>query len=257
MHTYVIAEIGVNHNGNVDEALRLIDAAKAAGADAVKFQLFDALKLKRPEIKHLELSKVHLLNTRSYARSIGLEWLCTPFDVDALKWLTSLHPPYMKLGSGAMFDTPLLEAAAQCGIHVLLSTGMSQAGEVRDAVQILLITEFTLLHCTSAYPAPIEAANLLAIQTLKRAFMCDVGYSDHTTYPDAILAAVTLGATVIEAHLTLDRDQAGPDHAASYEPVAFAETVARVRALERMLGDGVKRTQPSEVQTRKVWANEK
>lgn len=253
MNTYIIAEIGVNHGGNVDAAMRLIDAAKAASADAVKFQLFSAEKLKRREIKHLELSKDALLSTRQYARSVGIDWLCTPFDTEALGWLATIHPPYIKLASGAVFNKPLLEAASHCGIPLILSTGMAQLVEVHEAMKIAGSAVYALLHCTSAYPAPVEAANLRSISTLRRTFTCHVGYSDHTTHADCILAAVALGANFIEAHITLDRDQPGPDHEASYEPSAFSSMVARVRILEKILGNGVKMPQPCETETRRIW----
>lgn len=254
--SYFVAEIGVNHGGSVDASFRLIDAAKQANADAVKFQAFNAKLLGRPEIAPLELPRAALLATRAYANSVGLDWLCTPFDVDALAWLAMLKPPYMKLASGAIFNKPLLKAASTCGSPILLSTGMSALHEVRDAMAVIGRPDVTLLHCTSAYPAPFEAANMLSILTLRRTFMCDVGYSDHTVNADAIVMAITLGARMIEMHLTLYRNAPGPDHKASYEPVQFADTVRRAKQAEIMLGDGIKITQACERPTREIWKHD-
>lgn len=249
----VIAEAGVNHNGEFMTALGLIDAAKAAGADTVKFQLFDAELLHKPQLKPLQLSRSDMLTLKAYCEKRGLGFLCTPFDAGALEWLAAEGMTRLKLASGALWNEPLLEAARGAQLPLLVSTGMSAVAEVRRAMQILEGSEVTLLHCTSAYPAPLEHANLRAIGALRRAFGCQVGYSDHTGCGDALVAAAALGATVIEAHITLDRMQPGPDHASSHEPQELAAAIRSIRRVQALLGDGIKRMQDSEERCRKLW----
>jgi N,N'-diacetyllegionaminate synthase len=250
---YFIAEAGVNHNGSFDEALRLIDAAEECGADAVKFQMFDYRLLKNPALRPLQLGKEALADLHGYARSKQIDFLCTPFDVNALEWLAQRRLRYMKLSSGSIFNKDMLKAANDCGLPVILSTGMATHEEVRDAVEICR-NVVCLLHCTSAYPAPIESANLLAMKTLEDDQVCSVGYSDHTANPDVLYAAAAMGAKIIEAHITRDRNQAGPDHGASYEPQELKLAITRIRLLGKIMGTGVKAPQSCEMPCREAWA---
>lgn len=247
--TFIIAEVGVNHNGSVDLAKHLLSVAKACGADAVKFQLFDAEKLGRPEIKHLELSRDDMMNLYGRCNALGIEFMCTPFDVESLEFLVPLLKR-IKISSGCIGNVPLLEAARDSGLPVILSTGMSNEDDIARALDILGAA--TLLHCTSSYPCPLEDVNLRAMERL-RCFGYPVGYSDHTDGILVPLAAVAMGATVLEKHLTLSRNMEGPDHFASIEPKRFAKMVFEIRSLEKALGDGVKRPMPSEAPTMAVW----
>lgn len=268
--TLIIAEAGVNHNGRLDLALQLCDAAKAAGADAVKFQtwvtedivaadtdladyqrrnLGDAGEGQFGMLKRLELSYAQFADIKAHCDRIGITFLSTgdnPVDID---FLLGLGMPLVKLGSGDITNLPLLRYVGRLGVPVLLSTGMSDLDQVRKAfaeLQTAGAGEITVLHCTTNYPCPPGEVNLRAMQTLAEALHCPVGYSDHTLGTEVPVAAVALGACVIEKHLTLDRTMAGPDHAASTEPAQFAEMVRQIRNLEAALGDGVKRPNPSE-----------
>ncbi len=201
------------------------------------------------------MSRHEIGDLADFARRTGIDFLCTPFDEEALDYIAALKPRYMKLASGAVFNERLLLAASMIRIPIVLSTGMASMEEVQEAVEMLPDDcDLTLAHTTSAYPAPIGDANLRAISSLRRRFQTKVGYSDHTVMPDAVLAAVALGASYVEMHITRDRKQDGPDHMASYEPAIFRETVLRIRNVETMLGDGQKRPQPSEKAAREVWA---
>ena len=252
-----IAEIGVCHNGDVNTALKMVDAAKECGADCAKFQLFDAAKLGRPEIDHLSLSEAEMTVLKWHCDSVGIEFLCTPFDVESVEFLTGMGVKRLKLGSGAMFDRPLQEAAANTGLPIIASTGMCDMADLVEGMKPLNAVEnLTLLHCVSSYPLEPENANLRAIASLRRVFRRPVGYSDHSANADVMLAAAACGATVLEAHLTLDRSQRGPDHASSFEPAELKETIRRARLVGAMLGTGEKRVQPCEVATRKVWKHD-
>ena len=248
-----IAEIGVCHNGDVNTAMKMVDAAREAGADCAKFQLFDAARLGRPEIAHLQLSPAELLNIKWHCDDVGIEFLCTPFHVEAVEFLTPLVKRF-KLASGAMFDRPLQEAAVKTGLPIIASTGMCGIEDLIEGLKPLNAVEnLTLLHCVSSYPLEPENANLWAMATLRRVFQRPVGYSDHSANPDVILAAAACGAMVIEAHITLDRTQNGPDHTSSFEPAELKETIRRARLVEAMLGTGEKRVQPCEQPARGVW----
>lgn len=280
---FVIAEAGVNHNGCLELAFQLIEAAKGAGADAVKFQTFCASDVVTPYaatadyqrsntgeinqfdmIRKLELDEDAHRKLAAHARAIGIEFFSTPFSHDAVDILVRLGVRRIKLASGEITNKPLLEHAAATGLPLLLSTGMATLDEVQRAV--LWITErrahlglgdtgpdqLSLLHCTSAYPAPPEALNLRAITTMAEAFGLPVGYSDHSKGIEAALAAVALGASVIEKHLTLDNNLPGPDHCASANPRDFATMVSGIRTVSVMLGDGVKHPQLIEHNTRDV-----
>lgn len=268
--TYIIAEAGVNHNGDVRLAHQLVDAAKDAGADAVKFQTFKTEKIltlsasmaeyqqknlasqdsQFQMIKALELSYADFAGLQAYAESIGIDFLSTPDDEDSLDFLSDkLSLPWIKIGSGEVTNLPFLRKIAAKQKPLILSTGMSTLGEVERAVQTLRKIsqeELILLHCTTNYPCPPQEVNLRAMLTLKQAFQMRVGYSDHTTGSEVPVAAVALGAEVIEKHLTLHKAMAGPDHKASLEPHEFSEMVRQIRAIEKALGSGIKWPNPSE-----------
>jgi N-acetylneuraminate synthase len=269
MSVYIIAEAGVNHNGSVSLAKKLIEASKFAGADAVKFQTYKTEKILTKEvekadyqkkcgpdisqfqmIKELELSYDDFKILKSYADSINIDFLSTPDDVDSLDFLVDvLGLSKIKVGSGEITNFVFLRHVAAKQKKIILSTGMSTLGEVEKAVRLIRMInnqELILLHCTTNYPCPAEEVNLLAMQTLQRAFNVNVGYSDHTVGLEVPVAAVALGATVIEKHITLDRDMPGPDHRASLDPKEFAQMVRQIRFVENALGDGVKWPSKSE-----------
>lgn len=267
---YIIAEAGVNHNGKVELARKLIDAAKAAGADAVKFQTFKTEKiltrntsmatyqqanLKSDDtqyqmVKALELSYQDFAGLQQYAAAIGIDFLSTPDEVDSLNFLSdTLALPLIKIGSGEVTNLPFLRQIAAKNKPMVLSTGMSTLGEVERAVQVIRgisSEELVLLHCTTNYPCPPEEVNLRAMLTLKQAFGLRVGYSDHTLGSEVPVAAVALGAEMIEKHLTLDKTMSGPDHSASLDTAEFGDMVRQIRAVEKALGTGIKWPNPSE-----------
>ena len=282
---FVIAEAGVNHNGELDLALRLVDAAAAAGADAVKFQSFHAEDLAIPGaataayqrastgavdqltmLRALELDAAAFERIAAHCRERDIEFMSTPFSEAAVDELCALGVRRLKLASGEITNRPLLEKAAAARLPLLLSTGMATLDEVRDALTWIhavwgdapplpasgVPAPLAVLHCTSAYPAPDAALNLRALHTLAQATGCPVGYSDHSLGLTAALAATALGARVLEKHITVDRRLPGPDHAASSEPDDFAALVTEVRRVEAMLGDGVKAPTPAELDVRAV-----
>ena len=268
---YIIAEAGVNHNGSIELAKKLIDAAAQAGADAVKFQTFEAEKLvsKHAEkaeyqkkttgtaesqldmIKKLELTYEDHLELVNYCKERGIEFLSTAFDDDSVEFLKSLNLTYWKIPSGEITNLPYLRKIGAMNGRVLLSTGMTTLGEVEEAIDVITKAgtareNITVLHCTTEYPAPIDDVNLLAMVTMGRAFGLPYGYSDHTEGIAVPIASAALGASVVEKHFTLDRTMEGPDHKASLEPEALAEMVKAIRLVERALGDGIKRVTESE-----------
>lgn len=271
---FVIAEAGVNHDGDPEQADRLVEAAAVAGADAVKFQIFRASSLVSPNapkaayqeerdpgatqfemLARLELpaSEFELLARSASER--GIVFLASVFDEESLDVLVECGAPAVKLGSGEITNHPLIRAVARRGLPLLLSTGMSDLPEVEEAVDTFRGAggrELALLHCLSAYPAPPQEANLRAIETLAEVFEVPIGFSDHTRTTAVPVAAVALGARVIEKHLTLDRSLPGPDHAASYEPEEFHDLVGAIRMVEKALGDGRKRAQPCEAEMRSI-----
>jgi len=272
---FIIAEAGVNHNGDLRLARKLVDAAARAGADAVKFQTFSAERLvtsKSPKAKYQRettdakesqykmLRKLELLpeahrELKLRAEKRGLVFLSTPFDTDSADLLEKLGVTAFKIGSGELTDLPLLSHIARKGKPVILSTGMSTMAEVRQAVQALQkegLQEIALLHCVSAYPAPEVDINLRAIESLCREFEMPVGYSDHTRGIRAAALAVVSGASIIEKHLTLSQKLPGPDHRMSQEPKGFATMVRDIRNIETLLGNGVKQPMKSERDTRSV-----
>lgn len=269
-NTFIIAEAGVNHNGDVALAHELVDAAKSSGADAVKFQTFktekvltasaDMAEYQRKNlafqssqfrmIKALELSYADFAELKVHAESIGIEFLSTPDEEESLDFLADrLSLRWIKIGSGEVTNLPFLRKIAAKQKPLILSTGMSTLGEVERAVRELRQInqeDLILLHCTTNYPCPPEEVNLRAMLTLKQAFQTRVGYSDHTSGSEVPVAAVAMGAEVIEKHLTLDKAMAGPDHKASLEPQEFSEMVRQIRSIEKALGCGIKWPNPSE-----------
>ena len=272
---FIVAEAGVNHNGDPALARRLVDAAAECGADAVKFQTFtvDALltreapkagyqvettgaeESQREMLARLELGADRLAELRDRAAKHGLIFFSAPFDEASADALEALHVAVYKVPSGEITNLPLLRHVAAKGRPVILSTGMATLEEVEQAVAAIRAAgdpPLALLHCLSAYPAPVEEVNLRAMDSLASRFGCPVGFSDHTLGIDVAVAATARGATIIEKHLTLDKTLPGPDHRASLGPAEFNAMVRAIRAVESALGDGVKRPMPSEVDTRRV-----
>ncbi len=259
MACLIIAEAGICHDGSVDKARKLIDAARAADADIVKFQFFSSQILwKDDRIKHLELRFDDFVKLHAHCQDVGIEFACTPFGVNELLLLQPLLKR-VKIASGCITRQPLMRAAVECGLPLILSTGMSTPKEIDYALREAYmpdakVSHITLLHCTSAYPCPISEVNLNAMQNLAMVHGCDeVGYSDHTLGITIPIAAAAMGATVIEKHLTLDRTAEGPDHKASIEPNDFRVMVSAIRTVEEALGDGVKRVMKSEEKLREAW----
>lgn len=267
--TFIIAEAGVNHNGRMDLALKLCDAAKAAGADAVKFQTWVTEKIISPDtekasyqkantgdeqsqyemLKALELGYKEFETIKKYCDSIGITFLSTGDTPEDIDFLLGLGMPLVKIGSGDITNIPLLRHIGACGKPVILSTGMADMEMVHKAYDTLReagAQDITVLHCTTNYPCPPQEVNLRAMLTMQEELGCPVGYSDHTLGTEVPVAAVALGASVIEKHLTLDSHMEGPDHAASMEPAAFGEMCRQIRAIEKALGTGVKEPNESE-----------
>jgi N,N'-diacetyllegionaminate synthase len=272
---FVIAEAGVAHNGRLDFALELVDAAAAAGADAVKFQTFRTQQVisrhapkaeyqKRTTgakesqfdmVKALELSAADHKKIVQRCRERRLMFLSTPFDEESVDLLSRLGVPAFKIASGDISNWPLLHAIASHGKPVILSTGMSWLGEVEAALEVLRkagCQQVALLHCTSSYPAAPASVNLRAMATLAVAFQLPVGFSDHTLGIEIPLAAVALGASILEKHFTLDKSLPGPDHRMSLDPQELKALVACVRNVEASLGEGRKQPHDSELNVRTV-----
>lgn len=274
---FVIAEVGVNHDGDPALAARLVDAAVDAGADAVKFQAFDAGSLatvgaeraayqrtrgdasgtstQLEMLRRLELPASAWADLAAYTRERGATFLATPFDERHLAILDDIGVPAVKVGSGDLTNLILLRAIGRLGRPVILSTGMATVDEVarsRNEVLAAGSGAVAVLHCASVYPAPIEDVNLRAMDALRERFGDPVGFSDHTIGRTATLAAVARGAAIIEKHITLDRGMEGPDHAASMEPADFAELVDEIHAVASALGDGVKGPRESEREIMRV-----
>ncbi len=260
--TFIIAEAGVCHNGNVAEAYLLADAAKEAGADCVKFQHFNSQRLWGDDrIKNLELSDAEMATVAWHCKSIGIEFMCTPFGVKEVEFLTPLVKRW-KVASGCLQRKGLLEAIGRTKLPIILSTGMSNLDAVRNGLDLVgyqqpafNTQDYTLLHCTSAYPCPINEVNLASMDTLRFYFgdRCKIGYSDHTPGITIAIAAVARGAVVLEKHLTLDRNQEGPDHKTSIEPKEFRVMVSAIRMVEEAIGKDDKKVQPSELPLKAAW----
>lgn len=272
---FVIAEAGVNHNGNLGTAIAMVEAAAEARADAVKFQVFTADELaasnaptaayqkagtgssaQRDMLKRLELSDADFLAVAMHARRCGISFLATPFSVQDLARLLSLAPAAIKIASTDVNNHPLLAGAAMSRLPLIVSTGASTLGEVDAAVAVLRDAgagdRLTLLHCVSVYPTPWELANLRAIGTLRKRYGLPVGLSDHTTSTQIGGLAVAAGANVLEKHFTLDRGASGPDHAMSLDMRQLAEYVVAVRRAEAALGNGAVGLIPAEMEVRRV-----
>jgi N,N'-diacetyllegionaminate synthase len=272
MRTLIIAEAGVNHNGDITQAKRLVDIATECGADLVKFQMFDANNLatknapkadyqihatNSSESQQTMLSKLALtedmikeLFAYSEGKNIGI--FATGFDILSVKTLIKLGQDRFKIPSGEITNLPLLRYVGQQNEQVFLSTGMCELAEVEFAIKILINSgtrkeKITVLHCTSAYPAPMIDINLNAMQTMQKAFNVSVGYSDHSQGIEVAIAAVALGASVIEKHFTIDKNLPGPDHKASLEPAELRSMITGIRNIEEARGNGIKRVMPSEI----------
>lgn len=272
---FIIAEAGVNHNGSVDLAFELADAAARAGADAVKFQTFiaesviaaDAPKAEYQKattppdesqlemVKRLELSFSEFATIKAHCDEVGIIFLSTPFDFQSVDLLSRLEVPAFKISSGDLTNHLLIEYVARQHKPVILSTGMSNLSEVEEAAGVIRNTgneQLVLLHCVTNYPAEPGDINLRAMHTMAEAFRVPVGYSDHTTGIEISLAAVALGACIIEKHFTLDRNLPGPDHRASMEPSELRALIQGIRRVEAALGDGRKVPTDSELDTARV-----
>ena len=271
-HTIIIAEAGVNHNGSIELAKQLVDKAVEAGVDYIKFQTFKAANLVTKSaqqadyqmrnvgggdssqyqmLKRLELSREEHLELIGYCQQRGIHFFSTAFDFDSIEFLDSLHLNLWKIPSGEITNYPYIKQIAQKQGDVILSTGMSTAEDIQNAVDVLLRwgktkDQITILHCNTEYPTPFEDVNLLAMQSIAKQFGTKVGYSDHTRGIEVPIAAVALGATVIEKHFTLDRNMPGPDHKASLEPDELKAMVSAIRNIEKALGSSEKKVTDSE-----------
>lgn len=274
---YIIAEAGVNHNGSMELAKQLVDVAVAAGADAVKFQTFKAANLVSQKaekaeyqkkttsadesqfdmIKKLELNEAAHHELIAYCQLKGIEFLSTPFDHDSIKLLHELGLKAFKIPSGEITNLPYLRHIGRLNKQIILSTGMANLGEIEAAIDVLTRAgtareQITILHANTEYPTPMQDVNLRAMQTLGQAFSLPYGYSDHTQGIEVPIAAVALGASVIEKHFTLDRNMEGPDHKASLEPDELIAMVAAIRNIEQALGSPVKQPSPSEAKNKPI-----
>jgi len=270
---YIIAEAGVNHDGELSKAIQLIDQAKNAGADAVKFQTFKASNIvtkyakkanyqqenmntdkndQLSMLKKLELSEEDHYKLLKHSQKVGIEFLSTPFDTESADFLNSLGMKIFKLASGEITNLPLLKKISSFKRKVIMSTGMANLKEVEACVATLIEfgqpkEEIIILHCNTEYPTPFQDVNLTAMLTIKNATGCQIGYSDHTEGIEIPIAAVTLGATVIEKHYTLDKSLDGPDHKASLNPEELKSMIIAVRKIELALGTGIKEPSKSEI----------
>ena len=252
MSIFVIAELGINHDGEILKALKLIDAAKSAGADAVKFQFFNSRRLWNDDrITRYELDIHQMRTLAAYAKALEIEFMCTPFGVSEVEAIAPLVKR-VKIASGCIRRVDLLEAVKATNLPVIMSTGMSDFEEVNEAQARFGETDVTLMHCTSSYPCAVKDANLAAMATLRYLDRA-VGYSDHTQGITVAIAAAAMGAVAIEKHMTLDRTAEGPDHKASIEPAEFRVMVTAIRTVEEAMGDGKKYVLPCEKELRAAW----
>ena len=272
---YFIAEAGVNHNGNIKIAYKMIEVAAEAGADAIKFQTFIASDLvssladkakyqkintdknesQLEMLKKLELKKKEFLLLKSYAKKYKIDFLSTPFEEKSLNFLLRLRIPAIKIPSGEINNFPFLTKIAKSGKPVILSTGMANLGEVESAIEFLEKSKnknIVILHCVSQYPSKIEDTNLLAMITMQKAFGYPVGMSDHSEGIEVPIAATALGARCIEKHFTLDKNLEGPDHKASVTPVELKKLILSINKAYSALGDGIKKRKKSEHNTAEV-----
>lgn len=267
--TLIIAEAGVNHNGSLDLALELVEKAAWAGADIIKFQTFVAelcvsqyaekaayqkkttgnTESQLDMVKKLELSWQDFKTIKEKCDACGIQFMSTPFDHVSIDFLKNMHMPYWKIPSGEITNLPYLEAIGKLKEPIIMSTGMSNRKEIEEALLVLKkqgAKDITLLHCTTEYPAPVEEVNLNAMNAMAEYFHCPVGYSDHTQGITVPVAAVAMGAAVIEKHFTLDCNMEGPDHKASLEPETLKQMIEQIRLVEQARGNGIKMPSESE-----------
>lgn len=273
--TFVIAEAGVNHNGNFENAKKMIDVAKKSGVDAVKFQTFKAEKVvskfaEKAEyqknntgnsesqlemVKKLELSFSDFKELKEYSEKQGILFLSTPFDFESIEFLENLGMEIWKIPSGEITNLPYLEKIAKIGKKIIMSTGMCELSEIEEALKVLKeggAKDISILHCNTEYPTPMKDVNLLAMLGLKERFKVDIGYSDHTLGIEVPISAVALGAQIIEKHFTLDKSMEGPDHIASLNPQELEEMVKAIRNIEVALGSKEKFASESEFKNRAI-----
>jgi N-acetylneuraminate synthase len=273
-HVYIIGEIGVNHNGDMTIAKRLIKAAKEAGVDAVKFQSFNPEKTKIKSTPYasyqkenskykssfemsmnLKLSYEDHIELKEYCDQVGVEFLSTGFDNDNVDILEELNVRYQKIPSGEINNFPLIKYIAQKQKPIILSTGMAELSEIDECIRFIRLynnEELIILHCISLYPTDFDKVNLNFIKTMQEAFDATIGFSDHTLGIEACIAAVALGAKVIEKHITLDKSMDGPDHKASLDPTELKQMVSAIRNIEKALGSKYKTVCTEELEMRKV-----
>lgn len=274
-HVYIIAEAGVNHNGSLENAKKLVLAAKNAGVDAVKFQTFNTDNLVTKNavkadyqvnntgnndsqyemLKKLELSQQDYRELKQLCDELDIEFMSTPFDIESIDLLEQLNVNRFKLPSGEITNYPYLVRLAKTRKPVIMSSGMATVEDIESAVEVLTkngLEDLSLLHCTTEYPAPFEEVNLKAMEYLKNKFGLKIGYSDHTKGVEVPIAAVAMGAEIIEKHFTLDKNMEGPDHKASLEPDELLIMVKAIRNIELAIGDGVKRPSKSEVKNKAI-----
>jgi N,N'-diacetyllegionaminate synthase len=273
---FIISEIGVNHNGNIDLAKKLIDVSKEIKADAVKFQTFNTDKLVKKDapkaeyqkentkddlsqydmIKKLELSKEDFFELKKYAEEKGIMFISTPFDLESVDILNEIGVEIFKVGSGDCDNFILLKKIIQTGKPIIISTGMANFEEIKLIKEFMdnnnYQNKYIFLHCLSSYPAPYEQINISCIKTLREQLNVDIGFSDHTIDDVAAIMSIAFGAVCIEKHITLDNDMEGPDHKASLNPENFKKFVENIRIAEKMLGDGNKKCMPCEENTKQV-----
>jgi N,N'-diacetyllegionaminate synthase len=268
---FIIAEAGVNHNGDINLAKKLIDAAKDAGADAVKFQTFkaenivskyaekaqyqkettDSRESQLDMMKSLEISFKDFEILKNYCDKKNILFMSTPFDIESIKFLYKIGLEVFKIPSGEITNLPYLREVGRLKKKVIMSTGMANLGEIEAALEILKengTNDITVLHCNTQYPTPIEDVNLKAMITIRDAYKVNIGYSDHTLGIEVPIAAVALGASVIEKHFTLDKNMKGPDHRSSLEIIEFKKMVRWIRNVEKAMGNGIKIPSKSELE---------
>ena len=274
-HVYIIAEAGVNHNGSLENAKKLVLVAKNAGVDAVKFQTFNTDNLvtktamkaeyqvnntgndnsQYEMLKSLELSQQDYRELKMLCDELGIEFMSTPFDLESIEQLEKLNVNSFKLPSGEITNYPYLVRIAKTHKPIIMSSGMATVDDIETAITVLKengAEDLSLLHCTTEYPAPFEEVNLKAMEYLKSKFGLRIGYSDHTKGIEVPIAAVAMGAEIIEKHFTLDKNMEGPDHKASLEPDELSAMVKAIRNIELAIGDGEKRPSESETKNRAV-----
>ncbi|GFZ23023.1 N-acetylneuraminate synthase [Lacrimispora indolis] len=271
MSVFIIAEAGVNHNGSLKRAKEMVIKAREAGADAIKFQTFKSEKLvstfaekaayqientgsadesQLEMVKKLELSFDDFRELQAFSKEKGIQFLSTPFDLESIDFLNQLEMPFWKLPSGEVTNYPYLVKIAKTHKEIVMSTGMCTLDEIGEALDVLRANgagKIALLQCNTEYPTPMEDVNLKAMETLKKTFDTPVGYSDHTKGIEVPIAAVAMGAVMIEKHFTLDRNMEGPDHKASLEPYELKAMVQAIRNIEKAIGTGDKKPTPSEI----------